>query len=375
MSLPIRLLLLCLLLVALTRCVEPTEPMFQLEQPFYLVEGRIADQPGRSVLSVRASQFRELSLQFERVTDATVTAISGAGTRVPWQHDPERPGTYLPPAEFSASAGQEWFVRIDFADGTVAESSPEIVPPATQLDGLDIVLDPEGIFDDDRNRFLPAFRVLVDATDEGSRTDFYQWDFRYWESSIVCATCFQGVYRNGVCLPFSIPSGNRYDYLCLDVDSCYQVKPGGALDLANDLGFSGGRIGGREIGQIEFRDYGGLLVEAIQYGLTEEAYDYGRVTADLVNGGSGLNATIPAALTGNLRNVSGTDTDILGYVSAVSVDTLRRFIFRDESLGRPSTTAEERRFRPEPASPFSSPPQAPCAGNGRSPLKPAGWPD
>ena len=349
--------------------------MFQLEQPFYLVEGQVADRPGRSRINVRASRFRDISLKLEEVADADVVAINGAGTQVQWEPVAGEAGSYLPPQDFSAETGQRWFVRITFADGTVAESNPETVPPPTRLDAVNIVFDQEGEFNTDRNRFLPAFRVLVDLTDDGSTQDYYQWDFRYWESSIICATCYYGVYRGGECIPATIPNGDHYDYLCLDVDSCFQVKPGGELLFASDLGFSGAGSGGREIGSIEFADFGGLLVEAIQYGLTEEAYNYGKVTSDLVSGGSGLNATIPAALTGNLTNVSDTDFGVLGFVSAVSVDTMRAFILRKETTGQPSTNANDRRIVLEPSVGPFSPPQAPCAGNGRSPLRPTGWPE
>lgn len=371
----LRAIFLLLVSALFCRCVEPTEPVFQLEQPFYLVEGQVADQPGRSKIKVRASSFREVSLEFDPVTDAEVTAFEAAGTQVQWFPQPGDPGIYQPPPDFAAVAGQRWFIRISFADGTVAESSPEVVPPSTSLDGLNIGFDQKGKFDNGRDRFLPVFRVLIDATDDGSRRDFYQWDLRYWELTIICKTCYYGVYREGKCISANIPNSDHYDYLCLGPGPCYQATPGAGLDFANDVGFSGGSMRGREIGTIEFTDFGGLLVEAIQYSITEEAYNYGKVTSDLVNGATGLNATIPAALTGNLSNVSDTDRGMLGYVSAVSVDTLRRFLVRDETTGKPSTSGFERRINLEPVVGLFVPPRAPCRGEGRTLIRPTGWPE
>ncbi len=365
--------LLLVLQVVFTSCIEPTEPDFQLGKPFYLIEGRIADQPGRSQLTVRKSEFRAISLEFTEVTDATVLAVEAAGTQVQWQSEAGEAGSYRPPPEFAAATGEQWFVRVSFPDGTVAESSLETVPPPPQLDGLRIEFAQEGRYDEGRDRFLPVFRILVDASDEGARADYYQWDFRYWERRAICKSCYFGVYRDGKCVPAVIPNGDRYDYLCLDVDSCYQVKPGGVLNYVTDAGFSGGSVRGQEIGDIEFIEYGGLLVEAIQYGLTEEAYAYGKGTADLINGSGGLNPTIPAALTGNLRNTTDTERDILGYVAVVSVDTRRRYIERDLNTGTPSNSFD-RSNRIEPPVGFFVPPRAPCAGEGRTPFKPTGWP-
>ena len=364
-----------LLSLLLTACIEPTTPDFQLEGPFYLVEGDIADRVGLSEVRVRQSNFRTVQLEFEDVAGATVVAEERAGSQVQWQASEADPGRYLPPADFRARAGEEWSLRVTFPDGTVAVSTPEVVPPQSQVQDVRLRFDQEGRFEEARGRFVPVFRVLLDSSDPAGEQNYYQWDYRYWELETVCATCIGGRYRDGVCIPDNVIDRNKqdFDYLCEGEDGCYREVAGGRFLFASDQAFDGGQLMGNEIGNIVFTQFGGLLVEGIQYGLTADAFAYGRTVNNLVEGNSGLNATIPAALNGNLTNVDPTGPDVLGYVRAVSVASDRQYIFRDADTGEP--VGRDRPINLEPIVGAFVPPMAPCAGSGRTPVRPAGWPE
>ncbi|MCP9236467.1 DUF4249 family protein [Lewinella sp. JB7] len=370
---PVRLfVMLCLIVFG---CTEPTEPRFQLEEPFYLVEGDIADQPDFSEIRISRSRFSNVQLTLEQVTDAAVTTTEAlSGEVVIWSHDPERPGTYIPPPGFVAQSGEVWSATVSFPDGSRVVSLPERLPDPVDVEGLRVVFDQEGEYDRARRIFVPLFRILLDYTDPAGTANSYQWDFRYWEEEFVCATCIGGVYRGGSCIARPVGSGqdSRYDYACAGEETCFQQTRGHQFKYGSDRAFNGSSVRGQEIGTIEFTTYGGLLVEGILYSLTAEAYNYGRVVADIVEGNSGLNATIPAALIGNMRDPDNEDRQVLGFVRAVSVATQRRYLLRDVATGTPSPNPTVINYEP-PVGLFV-PPRAPCRGEGRSPGKPAGWP-
>lgn len=372
----LRFTTMCCLGLALTGCIEPTSPNFQLEDPFYLVEGDIADQTGRSEVRIRRSNFRQVQLEFDPVTGATVLAEEGAGTQVQWAPVPNEPGHYRPPADFRAAAGESWSLRVLFPDGTEAISTPELVPPPSAITGLELEFDQAGRFDENRDRFVPVFRVLLSSADRAGERNFYQWDYRYWEEILVCLTCQESRYRNGRCeVDQNVIPRNRetYDYLCDVEDGCYQETQGNRFLFVSDRTFDGGEVADNEIGDIVFTRLGGLLVEGTQYGLTAEAYEYGRTINDLIVGSSGLNAALPATLQGNLQSANPDDPDVLGYVRAVSVTSERLYLDRTTDIGTP--LERPRPINLEPFSGAAPPPRAPCAGNGRSPQRPVGWPE
>ena len=361
-------------ILLLVGCIEPTAPDFQLEGPLYLVEGDITDQPGLSEVRVRRSDFRTVALKFDDISGATVTAEQRAGPQVEWTEVEGSPGVYRPPADFAAAAGQTWSLRVIFPDGTEAVSTPETVPPPSRVDAVRLQFDQEGRYDEARRRFVPIFRVLLDSADPAGEGNYYQWDYRYWEELLICLTCVESRYRNGVCVPDNVIQRNRetFDYLCDVADRCYRRTDGNRFLFASDRPFDGGELTDNPIGDIVFERFGGLLVEGIQYGITAGAYEYGRVISDLVIGSSGLNATIPTALTGNLRNLDEEGEEILGYVRAVSVARRQLYIERTTATGEP--LGRDRPVNLEPiVGPFV-PPRAPCAGNGRTPVRPEGWP-
>ncbi|MEO0732904.1 MAG: hypothetical protein AAFZ52_08720, partial [Bacteroidota bacterium] len=100
------------------------------------------------------------------------------------------------------------------------------------------------------------------------------------------------------------------------------------------------------------------------------AYEYNRVLRDLTENGGGLNAPLPAALVGNLRDVSAVNTDVLGFVGVAAVAGENIFFNRDTIDGNPLPF--DASIRPEPVM-GNSAPLAPCEGPNRTTEEPAGW--
>ncbi len=372
-----RIVILLLAALGLVTCVEPTPPEYQLEQAFYLIEGEIVDRPDLSEVRISASNFQQVQLEFSPVAGATVVATEeGAGTQVQWELADSSAGLYRPPLGFAARAGETWGLEVSLPDGTVAVSRAEVVPGSVPIDDFRIVFDQEGDYDAELKRFVPVFRLFLDFTDPAGEDNYYQWNFRYWQSAVVCLSCNCGVYRNGECVPAQRCNGNneRYDYFCeVGTDGCFRIVRGDELTYASDRAFAGGTVKGQPVGTIDFLEFGPILVEAQQYTLTREGYDYGKVISDLIGGNRGLNATIPAALNGNVRNLDPDGATVLGNVRAASVSSQRQFFVRDASTGDP--LPGDRSIRPEPSSGPFTPPLAPCDGPDRTLIKPEGWID
>jgi hypothetical protein len=360
------------LLLLLYGCLEPTKPEFQLEDSFILVEGSIFSGEAEGEIRIRESNFREVLLEFDAVAEAEVLAVEADGTTVSWEQGFE-PGRYIPPPGTIVLPGETWHFEITLPDGTSIVSAPETIPAPVEVSNLTINFVQNSNFDEGLNRFVPRFELFLDYEDPADRTNFYAYDYRYWEEITICASCVNGRWRAGECIPFDNPRfNNRYDYLC-DTQDCFSFKAGEETRYGTDAITNGSSINGFPLGGIEFRAYGGMLVEGSVYSITEAAYDYGKVIQDLVDGNSGLNPTIPAALNGNVRNMDSAGRDVLGYLGAASMGSARVFINRTTETGSPLPF--DNNLRIEPVLPPGVPPRAPCNIPGvRTSERPIGWP-
>jgi hypothetical protein len=358
-----------LLALPLVACLEPTRPAFQIEDSFYLVEGRIL-AGAESEIRIRESNFREVALKLEAIVEAEVVSVEAGGPRVEWELVDELKGSYHPPSDFLAFAGQRWHFEITLADGTLILSDPETIPEPVVANNLDVRFVQESTFDEGRNRFIPRFELYLDYDDPADQKNYYAFDYTYWEKTNVCISCENSIYRNGECLiqEGESPFYPGFDYSCEPFD-CYTINPGLQPRYGNDEFTNGGNVTGVPLGGIEFQAYGGLLMEGQLISISREAYNYGKVIQDLSDGSSGLNATIPAALNGNVRNANPDGRDILGFIAAANFSSVRLYLERTLSTGAPL------QLDPPPRFEGGFPPRAPCDIPGvRTSVKPTGWP-
>lgn len=365
--------LLLFLLLPLTSCLEPTRPAFQIEDGFYLIEGRIL-AGATSEIRIRESDFREIALELKTVAEAEVISVEDSGTRVEWVlTDPAR-GNYRPPSGFSALTGQRWHFEITLADGTLIVSDQETIPEPVAATNLDVRFVQESTFDEGRNRFIPRFELYLDYDDPTDQENYYAFDHTYWEKTGICITCVNGRYNGEECVTQGgeSPFFRGYDYGCSPPD-CYTINPGRQTRYGNDEFTNGGNVTGVPLGGIQFQAYGGLLVEGQILSISREAYAYGKVIQDLTEGNSGLNATIPSALNGNVRNADPEGREVLGFVGAASFSSARVYLERNADTGTPLRLDSPPNYEPIP--PPGVPPRAPCDIPGvRTSVKPVGWP-
>lgn len=360
---------LLLVLLFLTTCVDPVVPAYDFEEDFILVEGQIVDQAGFSEIRLSRSEILFENYTLVPITGATVSSIDGNGNEVSWQQIGTT-SAYAPPADFAAQSGQSYFLRVTTPTGQVIESLPETTPSRVPVAEAELRFEQEAFFSDARNRFIPAFRLLVDLEDPADADNYYQWRFREWAMIEVCASCMRARWRNGECIESpDTRFVNRWDYLC-DAP-CWILSQGNQINILSDEFSQGRRIDNIEAAVIEFDRLGGLLVDLEQYSISKANFDYSTVLKDLADGAGGLNATLPAALIGNLRDVSDSEVNVLGFVGVSSLEVERVYINRDTVNGTPLPF--DATVVLEPVNP--SPPLAPCVGENRTTERPIGWPE
>ncbi len=359
--------LLSILFLFLQSCVDPVVPTYDYVTGFILVEGNITAGTVTSEVRLRRSSLSFGSYQLDPLVSAQVFSVGGNGEEITWSPTNE-PGFFRPPPDFQPVPGTAYFLRIQLASGELIESEPEVIPAPVEISNLRMTFDQEAYYSDSRERFVPAFTLLADIQDPEETDNFFRFGYRTWAQVSICQTCFNSVYRNGVCV--ETPASRRipkYDYLC--AAPCWSITKGSAIRILSDELNPGGSFTAVPAARIDYVGSGKLLAEVEQYAITREAYLYYDVLRDLTEGSAGLNAPLPAPLYGNLVDKSDLETTILGFVGGNSVTTQRLLWNRDSINGEPLTLPAPPVLEPlEP-----NPPTAPCDGPDRTTEEPAGW--
>ena len=354
-----------LLLAMLPACTEEVPPVFQFEEGFLLVDGRMVDEAGRSLVTVSRNVVAFGNYSFTPVGNAAVESESGDGEIVSWQRTANA-GEYRPPADWKAEVGESYFLRVVFASGEVVTSLPETLPRRVPIQNARVSFDQEAYFSNALDRFVPAFELLVDVPDPAGERNYYQYQTTTYQTIAICASCTASLYRNGSC---SVPDRfvDRYDYPC-DAANCWASSKSPATTLLTDEFSDGGLIEGFPANSTVYSRPGRLLFALDQYTVTQAAFEFSSLTRDLATGAGGLNAPLPAALVGNLTDQSELQTPVLGYVGVAGVSTERIMILRDTFGGESLSSGSEIIRDPARDAPF-----APCDGPNRSTEQPEGW--
>jgi len=369
MSLILRAFAFLLLVTLLTACADPVTPVYRYETGFLLMEGRIADQEGYSEIRLSRNELLFGFYALTPVEGAVVSSIDGDGQEVVWElvEDSNR---YRAPEGWTAEAGKSYHIRAVTPQGEAVESAPELMPASVAIQEVRVVFEQEAYFSTGRDRFVPAFRMLLDLEDPSDEENYYQFGFTAWETIEVCASCERARWRNGECI--ASPDTRfvaRWDYLC-DME-CWVSAQSGGRNILSDAFINGNRVEDIEVGRFDFARTGGLLFVLEQFNITQPSFKFSEVLEGISEGSGGLNAPLPAALVGNLTDLSDNRTNVLGYVGVAAVNVERIYIDRDTVNGTPLSSNAS--IILEPADP--SPPRAPCVGGVRTTERPAGWPN
>lgn len=357
------------MLFLLMTCTEAVEPTFRFEDGFLLVEGRIADTPGFSEVRLSRNQVLFNNSVLLPVIGAQVSSVSSNGEEVIWIASDEEEGVYRSPEDFVAEAGNTYFLRAATPEGELIESAPEPVPTSVPMADVRISFDQEAYFSESRSRFIPAFNLLVDVEDPADEENFYQYNFSYFEEIFVCASCVRARWRNGECIEGpDTRFVTRWDYLC---DArCWISTQAAGRNVMSDAFGNGRRLENIMAGRLDYERPGGVLFVLNQYNTSRASFEFNSVIETLTEGTGGLNAPLPSALIGNLKDISANETGVLGFIGVAAVDTERIFLQRDTIDG--TSLPFDGEVRLEPVVP--EPPKAPCTGGSRSRDMPTGWP-
>lgn len=354
------LFLFCLLLQG---CIDPVTPEFQYQDGQIYIDAFASTAPGGSYVTINKSNtefglFRSIHEEGAQVsfkntdTDQVVDLI-------------ELDEIYVPPNDFSIGLGETWELQITLSNGKQIRSEPETVVAPVPLKEVTAIYDPELKYSEAYGRAVPGHSVSVSFDDPVDEVNYYYWRFKSFETLPVCRYCPYGKLRDGNCINDIV----GYSYPC-DVD-CWRIRYNEDIKIFADEFTNGKTISNLPIADVLLYTDEDILVRIDQFALSPKAYRYFKTLKDLVDNNAGINAPPPAALVGNMFNVTDDEDLILGRFTATATATFSVFIDRSNIPERALETVPPFRLETGLGTVVVT---APCIeGKYRTTVQPEGW--
>jgi hypothetical protein len=357
--------------VCLTGCVESYDIRYDLAANVLSVEGFVRDSDITSVV-IRRSESYQSSVIDKPVKGCTVEILIDNSTKVSLKE--KEPGVYFAPDDFRGVVGKKYQLLFKTPDGRSYQSLVEEMNAVAPVKKVYQKFNKNGQLSADGKTVISStFDIYIDTEDPADQKNFYLWEWTQWEQLYICITCEAGTLdgTSATCIPANYRPAPNYDYVCRI--SCYDKIRNVDINVLSDRYVNGLPIVGRVVAKTPYySEYGGLI-EVRQYGVSASAYDYYKLLQDQTQTNGTLTDTPPAAIIGNIRNITDLSEKVAGYFGASGVSKARFWIDRGGIKDGRAVTILGREPNLEPSVPFR-PPTMPCIESAtRTGIKPAGW--
>ena len=384
----------------ISACVDPENVVLRGTVDVIVIDGTITDLNESQTVRLNRSKADPFTGRFGTLplTGANVEIVVDSSQII--RLSEAFKGTYKSLNGFSGQVGHSYQLRFTLADGTYYESAHEVMQAVPAISQVTARFNPNSLSPAQRLQgvYSSAHDFYISTQDPAEQHNYYRWDWILWEKQESCRTCENGIYLvwdvsdtylyeacYDLSSALSVGQGFTFDYPCRT--ACWEVFYNSDVNVFNDQYSNGGPILNRKVAQIPFYQYNPSLVEIRQTGLTQPAYRYYKLLQDQTQNTGGLVDTPPTALAGNVRNRANPDEYVIGYFSAGSVSSVRYWLDRNDTQGKPPGLFQVVHGRDpiqEPTPPpfgifsryYSRPPTALCVpSDSRTPVKPEGWQD
>jgi Domain of unknown function (DUF4249) len=359
----------CFITVA---CIDKINVEYDLSADLLTIDGIVTDQNVIEV-SIQYSRSLEGSTYIDPVRNCIVEVlVNGQSVKL----TESLPGIYTEPNKLKGAIGKTYQLRFTTPQGVKYESSIEKLNAAPPIDKIYHEFNEKGQLNNTGKVVIHSTSdVYIDFEDPVAQQNYYLWKTNLFERIDICETCDAGLYQVGIgCVRpryQTNPPLPNYDYECKG--RCWDIIDKNDLNILSDELTNGKKTVGRLIQKVPYYRNEGGLIEIQQYCITQLAYRYYDLLRQQSQTTGTLTDTPPAALVGNVRNLSNENEVIVGLFSAAGLAKRRHWIARGKDPTAIQITVLGHPINFEPTS-LTRPPLAPCInGPYRTPFRPDGW--
>ncbi len=323
------------------QCIDAYDPTLALNANLVVVSSIITNLNETQTVSLSRSRSSTDSANVSTpIQRASVTILVNGTTPISLLET--QPGVYSCPADFRGKAGNTYQLRFRTQEGASYESSVETMVSAPAILKTYDQFNPQGPKKTANGLNIPANDVYIDFQDPAGERNFYLWRWRLYEQQTWCATCQQGRYVVvdvgpvgsgplnviGCVRDTTLSSFQLLDYPCRGL--CWDIFYNTDVDIFSDVYTNGQAQIGHKIASIPIYQRDPALIAVEQLSLSANAYRYYKLFADQVQNTGTLADSPPAPISGNIKNMTNTQENIVGYFSAASVAVSNHKIKRQD---------------------------------------------
>lgn len=303
-------ILFTLLTIWVCACVEPFETFSENSLNKLVVDATLTDEDIPQKISIHKSVSKDDIVFREPIANLKVDILVNRKEMISLTHQAE--GIYALPENFRAKSGDSYKLIFQKPDGTKYESTEQIMPKGIKIDRVYDEFVVDGI--DNGTKDIPSNNLYVDFQDPANEQNYYTWSWTLWERQFVCHT------------EFSV------DYYCRQ--NCWEILRNDTWNIFSDSYSNGKPVLNKLVAQIPYYNYDGALVEIKQLAISEEAYRFLKILSEQTERTGTLVDTPPAAIIGNVRNLTKTDEPVAGFFMVGSASTIKYWLNRENAQGK-----------------------------------------
>ena len=291
-------------------CVSPYDIRFHDAMQVLVVDAILTDEDAEQQIQILASDYFNGIIHEIPLSNLKAEILVNHTTKIKLTERGD--GVYALPITFRTKIGDTYQLLFQKADGTQYQSTEERLISAPKIDKIYDEFVAEGLLQN--NKRLPVNNVYIDFKDSASQQNYYKWSWNLWERQYICTTT------------------DYYDLYC-DKD-CWDILHDNKLDIFSDEFSNGKSTVGKLVAQIPYYQFNGALLEIRQQTISAEAYHFLKQLQDQVQNSGTLVDTPPAAVVGNIKNITNPNEEIAGVFMVTSVVSEKYWLSRENASGK-----------------------------------------
>lgn len=293
-----------LVLCWLAACVEPFKTLSGKSLEKLVIEATLTDEDIPQKIRISKSIDKDDVSFSEGVDDLQVKLI--VNQKESFLFEAVGNGFYLLPSSFRAKAGNIYQLIFQKTDGTKYQSNEQIMPQPIGKSKFHDLFSSRGI--EQGGKQIPSNDVYADFQDSPTEKNYYTWSWKLWERQFVCHT------------EYSV------DYYCNQ--NCWEIIQNPTWNIYSDEYSNGKLVSNKLIAQIPYYQTLGALLEIKQLSITEDAYKFLKMLVDQAERTGTLVDTPPAAIIGNVKNLTKKEEPVAGFFMVGSANTVNYWLDR-----------------------------------------------